>query len=1415
MADHDRSISPRLPATPAPAGTEAASTASASRVITPSAGSVQALLALCNPPSMSPFTALVPLTENPGSIHRVPSAAHVVLNDLFGPPPTSSSSTLPSTITEPDLTMASGASATQTTRTGAVTPSVSSAAMGTSTANSAIASTMSVSGPGTPTPPGPALIFDCLQRAIPRPSALTNIAPTGATRSGPLSPRIAPLSPTFKHNDELIQAAIAARLPVGNMTNAEYRVFGRHFGMPDALPTYLDVRNRILQAFFQSPTRSVSLDDALRTARTPRTDLATAVYQFLVRHGAINFGLVRPLPPTPAAANAPTVSARQRTFVVIGAGMAGLACARQLQHVFSAASALPPKVIVLEARNRVGGRMYTHPLYTKTRSESHGTVHATGVDLGAKIVTGWEGGNPVKTIVRHQLNLMAHDVTRATRLYDANGVPVPDERDVLCEAVFNEILEETVRMRVNAEENGRADVEMGEAGDEGDDDDAESEDEFVPTTHLSKTMASQSSSSFQRRSTRRAARAAGGQGRGAAAASPPRSLGEALERALEQHPRHQDLTDADLRLIHWHIANLEFANATTIDQLSLEHWDQDDEHEFFGPHSMVVGGYGQVPYALAFGAPSSSPSSSGHGESLVKDKLDIRLNAPVAMVEWKRTPRDNLRNGSAVGPNVIVRCRDGTEFDADAAIIAVPLGVLKANAIKFEPELPKTKTEAIARLGFGVLNKVVLVFQEPFWDLGADSFGFLNPMDPATRSYVPTRGQSYLFWNMTPVVKLPVLVGMIAGDAAVRLEAEPDQVIVQDAIKILERMHGAPIPALLETIVTRWSYDEFSRGSYSYVARTASGDDYDRLAAPVGNTLYFGGEHTCREYPATVHGAYLSGVHAAAQIGNVFLGNVKFVEDPECKKQAEQVASAARATPSVVNAKPSATIAEPSATSAEANEANEASTAASSLPNVAASSTSAVPSVTRVLVSAASAVPSLPSSAPFIPYAAPSGPSAIPAAPRAVPPAPAAASFSSSVGPSPPSAVLPTASVPSFTTGATSSATGVASSAVRPASFAAAVPRLPNAAPAPEPAQPPPLTVAEPATSSTPAIPAGSGTRFIGGISEATFHALDISRSVTPVEPDRAASSMSLDLDVDIHDTGRQPNGRKRKRSKRVERVISAKVWALKPVPANEWAVQDPVPPIPCTVSSCEHVSATPSAFHQHLISHLPTDQRGHYVVPDAQGAYPGLPMDLMPAQPPDWNRSPFLEYKVMYWVPYKANHPGLEHYQLQSGIATQWAELPTHIKESFTAVVDRIRNEVKRLASVFLLQCRALGVSDYATTRTVEVHADWSAVTELLNPDGTPRIREHADEPAASAPPVAPPVSHGSDPVETRVAPSPVDSRASPRQALVHASSGLVKTDVAAGLADTHAAPEPVETLAAASPTETRAGPRPGQDAR
>ena len=94
------------------------------------------------------------------------------------------------------------------------------------------------------------------------------------------------------------------------------------------------------------------------------------------------------------------------------------------------------------------------------------------------------------------------------------------------------------------------------------------------------------------------------------------------------------------------------------------------------------------------------------------------------------------------------------------------------------------------------------------------------------------------------------------------------------------------VPTPKETVVTRWRADPWSRGSYSFVSTGSSGNDYDMLATPVipGNPgknndmiknpprIFFGGEHTIRNYPATVHGALLSGLREAGRIADQYLG---------------------------------------------------------------------------------------------------------------------------------------------------------------------------------------------------------------------------------------------------------------------------------------------------------------------------------------------------------------------------------------------------------------------------------------------------------------------------------------------------------------------------------------------------------------
>jgi hypothetical protein len=90
-----------------------------------------------------------------------------------------------------------------------------------------------------------------------------------------------------------------------------------------------------------------------------------------------------------------------------------------------------------------------------------------------------------------------------------------------------------------------------------------------------------------------------------------------------------------------------------------------------------------------------------------------------------------------------IECENGVVLEADKVVVTLPLGVLKAGAVEFDPPLPDWKMGAIKRLGYGLLNKVVLVYDEAFWDVENDMVGLLrDPMgDPRVQeSYEASRG---------------------------------------------------------------------------------------------------------------------------------------------------------------------------------------------------------------------------------------------------------------------------------------------------------------------------------------------------------------------------------------------------------------------------------------------------------------------------------------------------------------------------------------------------------------------------------------------------------------------------------------------------------------------------------------------------
>lgn len=126
---------------------------------------------------------------------------------------------------------------------------------------------------------------------------------------------------------------------------------------------------------------------------------------------------------------------------------------------------------------------------------------------------------------------------------------------------------------------------------------------------------------------------------------------------------------------------------------------------------------------------------------------------------------------------VKVTVDNNTELIADAAIITVPLGVLKANLIEFEPKLPDWKTSAISDLGVGNENKIALRFSDVFWP-DVELLGMVAPNSFACG----------YFLNLHKAIGHPVLVYMIAGRCAYDLEKLSDEAAVNFVMLQLKKM---------------------------------------------------------------------------------------------------------------------------------------------------------------------------------------------------------------------------------------------------------------------------------------------------------------------------------------------------------------------------------------------------------------------------------------------------------------------------------------------------------------------------------------------------------------------------------------------------------------------------------------------------
>lgn len=174
-----------------------------------------------------------------------------------------------------------------------------------------------------------------------------------------------------------------------------------------------------------------------------------------------------------------------------------------------------------------------------------------------------------------------------------------------------------------------------------------------------------------------------------------------------------------------------------------------------------------------------APTDYGGAEAVIAegyDRLVPELAGDYALLTGHVLQRVTLGGGIRLG------FADGREARHDAVVVTVPLGVLQAGRIVFDPALPDTKQEAIASLGMGVLDKLYLQFDAPFWEG--------DPTWIVTADTGLPRGQFNQWLNLLPVLGEPILLGFNGADAARELAGQDDDALVGAALAVLERAYG-------------------------------------------------------------------------------------------------------------------------------------------------------------------------------------------------------------------------------------------------------------------------------------------------------------------------------------------------------------------------------------------------------------------------------------------------------------------------------------------------------------------------------------------------------------------------------------------------------------------------------------------------
>eukprot|EP00058_Branchiostoma_floridae_P022801 XP_002608291.1 hypothetical protein BRAFLDRAFT_87971 [Branchiostoma floridae] len=150
-----------------------------------------------------------------------------------------------------------------------------------------------------------------------------------------------------------------------------------------------------------------------------------------------------------------------------------------------------------------------------------------------------------------------------------------------------------------------------------------------------------------------------------------------------------------------------------------------------------------------------------------------------------------------------------------------------------QPPLPEKKLGSITRMGFGVVDKVFLEFEKPFWEAGSPGFQLVCKEDDTDPTCPKEWYKKLYIFYVDP--KAPNTVfAWLSGEEALYMEALAEEEVAHTIVQVLRRFtgnDGIPLPRRL--VRSRWGSDPLTCGSYSFMAVGANGEDIDTIAEPL------------------------------------------------------------------------------------------------------------------------------------------------------------------------------------------------------------------------------------------------------------------------------------------------------------------------------------------------------------------------------------------------------------------------------------------------------------------------------------------------------------------------------------------------------------------------------------------------------